>query len=62
MHRDIKPENIMLKKIGNLIEPVLIDFDLAEYIGKTPYKNPYCGTPGYIAPEIVENCKRSKEH
>ena len=32
MHRDIKPENIMLKKDHGNLEPILIDFDLAQNI------------------------------
>ena len=48
MHRDIKPDNIMLEDASLL--PILIDFDLSENIDAEEYRNPFCGTPGYIAP------------
>ena len=51
MHRDIKLENIMLKNQETL-DIVLIDFGLAEYTTKTNYIVQYCGSKGYIAPEI----------
>ena len=54
MHRDLKPENILIKKKGgDLSEIILADFGLSEHLEK---KNPLfkrCGTPGYVAPEIL---------
>ena len=49
IHRDIKSENIMIKDNYSL-EPILIDFEFAEYLNAEEYKMNYCGTPGYIAP------------
>ncbi len=49
LHRDIKPENIFLKdghvQIG--------DFGFA--VEKDKVENEFCGTPGFIAPEIFWN-------
>lgn len=51
MHRDIKPENILYSnddqnyKIG--------DFGFAKRIGDKSEK--ITGTPGYIAPEVIQN-------
>ena len=53
LHRDVKPANIMLKKTKRGYEPVLIDFDLSEDM-KKHIANPFCGTPGYIAPEMIQ--------
>ena len=57
LHRDIKPLNILLDTEGHCI---LSDFGLAAKATKNgkPRKNEYVGTPGYIAPEIIER----KEH
>ena len=33
MHRDIKPANLMFRNEANFIDPVLIDFGLAEKVG-----------------------------
>ena len=53
IHRDIKPENIIIKdsKISkeNII---LVDFGLSEFVSDS-YDNLRCGTPGFIAPEIL---------
>jgi serine/threonine protein kinase len=52
MHRDIKPENIMLRgKTG--LEPVIVDFGLAVDVDAEDYIFYRCGTPGYVAPEII---------
>eukprot|EP00825_Cyclidium_porcatum_P047281 TRINITY_DN7654_c0_g1_i1.p1 TRINITY_DN7654_c0_g1~~TRINITY_DN7654_c0_g1_i1.p1 ORF type:complete len:590 (+),score=111.85 TRINITY_DN7654_c0_g1_i1:113-1882(+) len=54
MHRDIKPENILLK--SKQLDIVLIDFGLASYIqDDLMYRK--CGTPGYVAPEILNDFK-----
>jgi len=45
----------MMKKLpdGKVI-PVIIDFGLAEYISSTKYIYTRCGTPGYVAPEVLK--------
>ena len=52
MHRDIKPDNIMLR---NRTKPelVLTDFGLSTFEKEPKYLYPKCGTPGYVAPEII---------
>lgn len=52
MHRDLKPENIMLRP-GNKISPVIVDFGLATSADLDKYLFYRCGTPGYVAPEII---------
>lgn len=48
-HRDIKLENIIIDPDTKIIK--LIDFGFAVYSTK-PLKL-YCGTPSYMAPEII---------
>ena len=56
MHRDLKPENIILKnKNGKMSEIVLADFGLSEHIEKKKFLFKRCGTPGYVAPEILQD-------
>lgn len=52
MHRDIKPENIMLRGATGL-NPVLADFGLAADVDSEDYLFYRCGTPGYVAPEVI---------
>ncbi|CAD8111518.1 unnamed protein product [Paramecium sonneborni] len=52
IHRDMKLENVMLSKANSIDNIKIIDFGLA--IFNTPdYPFAVCGTPGYIAPEIL---------
>lgn len=58
-HRDIKPENVLLSAEGDL---KLSDFGLAALFkkdGQLRTCNTVCGSPPYIAPEIVSG-RRSK--
>ncbi|KAH4195882.1 hypothetical protein HBH42_078490 [Parastagonospora nodorum] len=58
-HRDIKPENVLLSAEGDL---KLSDFGLAALFkkdGQLRVCNTVCGSPPYIAPEIVSG-RRSK--
>ena len=53
MHRDIKMENILIRVNGDQKEYVISDFGLAVWIGESNPLFERCGTPGYIAPEVL---------
>lgn len=58
VHRDLKPANIMLRKTSHITsdDVVIVDFSFA--VNKDEL-NPIfkkCGTPGFIAPEVI-GCK-----
>ena len=50
MHRDLKLENIMVDDRGYL---KLIDYGLAKTVNDDELAMSYCGTPEYLAPEII---------
>ena len=53
MHRDIKPENLLLKD-SECTQLCLVDFGLADYYNSSgDYLFKKCGTPGFVAPEIL---------
>src|SRR3990167_4096458 len=57
VHRDLKPANILLKKKTALTpyDVVIVDFGLATYADASEHIFKRCGTPGYIAPEIISS-------
>ena len=61
IHRDMKPENIVFAHKDNLSMPVLIDLGFATFEKDFKLLFTRCGTPGYVAPEILNdkdyNCK-----
>lgn len=70
IHRDIKPENILLditpRRNGvpqtgpwdeeeHDVRVKIADFGLAKFIGERKFTNTLCGTPAYVAPEVLNN-------
>ncbi|KAJ1651538.1 hypothetical protein IWQ61_007922 [Dispira simplex] len=52
-HRDLKPENILIQELTGLVK--LTDFGLARSLNDATFVATMCGTPSYIAPEIIRN-------
>ena len=50
MHRDLKLENILVDEKGYL---KIIDYGLAKIYDGGELAQSYCGTPEYLAPEMV---------
>ena len=55
MHRDLKPDNMILKKKEALSQCTLklVDFGLATQYDIDEYLYKRCGTPGFVAPEVI---------
>ncbi len=51
-HRDLKLENVLLRG-GEGLKPVIADLGLAVLVEEEPYLFYRCGTPGYVAPEVI---------
>lgn len=53
VHRDLKPENILLKTSAPGAEVMIADFGFARSMTGSR-RGTACGTPGYVAPEVVQ--------
>jgi len=54
VHRDLKPENLLLKDGTDISEVKLADFGLSKIVGQKVMMQTACGTPGYVAPEVLQ--------
>jgi calcium/calmodulin-dependent protein kinase I len=53
-HRDLKPENLLYQHGGDDSPLKLADFGLARMVSEDEMLHNVCGTPGYVAPEVLE--------
>jgi serine/threonine protein kinase len=52
MHRDVNPANIKFRtKTDRSVK--LVDFGVAQYAEGHPCFIANCGTPGFVAPEVI---------
>jgi len=51
-HRDLKPENLLLQQVGDNCRILVADFGFAKYVPEEGLKT-RCGTPAFVAPEII---------
>jgi len=60
LHRDIKPQNILLHKDGDIVTVKIADFGFARHFDSLTddfMTSTLCGTPLYLAPEVIKNKK-----
>lgn len=53
VHRDLKPENLLYDSRQNNARIIVTDFGLAKYVKDLHKNTTLCGTPGYVAPEVL---------
>jgi len=57
IYRDLKPENVILDDSGHVC---LTDFGLSKEVDPNDKAHTFCGTPEYLAPEIVTGAGHDK--
>jgi len=59
-HRDLKPENLLLRG-GDDTEVLISDFGLSKIVDQSAMMETACGTPYYVAPEVLQATGYDKE-
>uniref|UniRef100_V9L516 Calcium/calmodulin-dependent protein kinase type 1B-like protein n=1 Tax=Callorhinchus milii TaxID=7868 RepID=V9L516_CALMI len=54
VHRDLKPENLLYDTPFDDSKIIISDFGLSKMEGDGQMLSTACGTPGYVAPEVLE--------
>ncbi|KAK3808387.1 MAG: kinase-like domain-containing protein [Benniella sp.] len=57
IYRDLKPENILIDAQGNI---KITDFGFAKHLADNETAWTFCGTPDYLAPEVIKSKGYSK--
>ena len=52
VHRDIKLQNVLFRSSGDFKSLKLVDFGLSCILGANEHKRDFCGSIGYLAPEV----------
>ncbi|KAL2914707.1 hypothetical protein HK105_205847 [Polyrhizophydium stewartii] len=53
VHRDLKPENLLLSDKTRNAKIMISDFGLSKFFNDDEVMKTACGTPGYVAPEVL---------
>ncbi|XP_063826055.1 ovarian-specific serine/threonine-protein kinase Lok [Ostrinia nubilalis] len=53
-HRDLKPENVLLESKHDETLVKITDFGLSKFVGEDSFMKTMCGTPLYLAPEVLK--------
>lgn len=61
VHRDLKPENILYQSPNDDSIIKIADFGLATMLKSNQLLTVACGTPGYVAPEVLKGLAYGKE-
>lgn len=54
VHRDLKLENLLYYDDTEDSKIMMADFGLSEWVWEINENSPLCGTPGYMAPEVID--------
>uniref|UniRef100_A0A8C2XRX0 Calcium/calmodulin dependent protein kinase I n=1 Tax=Cyclopterus lumpus TaxID=8103 RepID=A0A8C2XRX0_CYCLU len=60
VHRDLKPENLLYDSMDEDSKIMISDFGLSKIEGSDSVMSTACGTPGYVAPEVLAQKPYSK--
>lgn len=60
VHRDLKPENLLFATPEEDSEILVADFGLSKLVSDSSVLSTACGTPNYVAPEILRQAGYSK--
>ncbi|XDV52083.1 hypothetical protein PO909_020851, partial [Leuciscus waleckii] len=60
VHRDLKPENLLYYSLDEDSKIMISDFGLSKIEGSDSVMSTACGTPGYVAPEVLAQKPYSK--
>ena len=61
VHRDLKPENLLYENESEHSEVQIADFGLSKFASHDELLKTACGTPGYVAPEVLHMNGYGKE-
>jgi len=54
VHRDLKPENLLLSSKGDDAKLMIADFGVSRIMSEAQMQATSCGTPSYVAPEVIK--------
>lgn len=60
IHRDLKPENVLVEGDGSDLSVKIADFGSSAFIDPFGRLTDYCGSPYYVAPEVLAQCYSEK--